>query len=168
MFRLAATALACAFTFTLGGCAPESPMPTRHEGGSQTLIDTAWNRALTPPDALPRQDLLDAIVGTDATKQGVDTYHMRSEKQTAVGLVRMEMTFHRARPTDDRLEITVTDNAGRVVRYERFSRQELDDTHRDLFQVPPAANPGDPPGLAAQHAAYTSRWEKITRLLAPE
>jgi hypothetical protein len=166
MLRLTAIVPLCALA--LVGCQNDNPLPARHGDDFQkNVIDETWNRALSPADKLNRQDLLDALVGTDAMRQGVDVFSMRSEKRLTDGKVVMLLAFDRARPDEDRFEVSVFDAAGKLVRHERYARDELDEAHRALLTPPPdrAANVPDQPGMAAQRAAYEARWKKITDLL---
>jgi hypothetical protein len=71
--------------------------------------------------------------------------------------------FDRARPTDDRFVVTVHDPDGKVVRSERYSRKDIDDTLRDLFGI---GGEGHAPNAPAPPGDREARWEKI-RLLFP-
>ena len=167
MFRLTAIVPLCALA--LVGCGPpSSPMPARLGDESQKKIDEAWDRAMTPPSKLARADVLDALLGTRAYELGVDTFAMRSEKRFAGGKVVMEIAFDCSRPADDRFEVSVFDTAGKLLRQERYGRDEVEEAHAALFVNPPhpkADNVPDPPGMAAQRAAFDARWKKITDLL---
>ena len=167
MFRLTAVVPLCALA--LVGCGPPtSPMPERLGDESQEQIDEAWDRAMSPPSKLARTDMLDALLGTRAYEVGVDTFAMRSEKRFAGGNVVMEIAFDRRRPADDRFEVSVFDTAGKLLRHERFDRDEVDESYRALFVEKPhpqAENVPDQPGMAAQRAAFDARWKKITDLL---
>jgi hypothetical protein len=79
----------------------------------------------------------------------------RAEKRFVGGKVVMEVWFDRARPDDDRFMVSVYDAAGKLVRTERYAREEIDTTYRDLFPKPHE----DP-----QRAGHKERWDKITAL----
>ena len=105
---------ACALAVTFG-CGPMTvPLPQRLDPESQKIIDDGWSRTLTPPDKLGHQDLLDVLVGTQAYQLGVDSFMFRAEKRYAGGKVVMEVAYDRARPDDDRFQVTVIDSAGKV------------------------------------------------------
>ena len=124
MKRLALPGLACALTFAVVGCGPmTSPMPARFDPDSQKEIDAAWDRAFAPAGKLERQELLDVMVGTQAYQLGIDTFHLKATKKFAGGTVVMEVTFDRARPDDDRFEVSVYDESGKLVRQERYTRR---------------------------------------------
>jgi hypothetical protein len=167
MRRFALRGSACALALlVVVGCGPmKAPLPARLDDETQKKVDESWDRALTPADRLDHQDLLDVMVGTQAYQLGVDTFALRAEKRFAGGRVVMEVAFDRARPADDRFEVRVYDPVGKLVRSERYSRQEIDQTYNVLFGVPPV-NPGapDPPPVAAKRAAHQARWDKINGL----
>jgi hypothetical protein len=167
MKRLALLSSACALAFVaFVGCGPmQAPLPARLDAETQKKVDESWDRAFTPADRLGHQDLLDVMVGTQAYQLGVDTFALRAEKRVAGGRVVMEVVFDRARPADDRFEVSVYDAAGKLVRSERYSRPEIEEAHGVLFGVP-AENPNapDPPEVAARRAAHKARWEKINGL----
>ena len=167
MFRLTAAVPLCALA--LAGCHPRSPLPDRHGAETQQKLDHLWNRAFTPAEKLNRQDLLDVLVGTDAVREGVDVFALRAEKRLADGKVVLLFAFDRAKPDDDRFEVTVFDAAGRQVRPERYTRDELEATHRALQRLPQKADGvPDNPGMAADRAGYEARWKKINDVLFPE
>ncbi|MDB5310718.1 MAG: hypothetical protein JWO38_4920 [Gemmataceae bacterium] len=168
MKRFALPGLACALAATFVGCGPmPTPMPKRFEGDTQKELDTSWDKAFTPAERFDHQGLLDVMVGTQAYQLGVDTFSLRAEKRVAGGKVVMQVSFDRARPADDRFEVTVYDSAGKLVRAERYSRKEVDATHDALFADPPP--PKDPdvpdrPGMAARRAEYDARWKRIQEI----
>ena len=167
MKRLALLSPACALAFlAVVGCGPmKVPLPARLDDETQKKVDKSWDRAFTPADRLAHQDLLDVMVGTQAYQLGIDTFALRAEKRVAGGRVVMEVAFDRARPGDDRFEVSVYDDAGKLVRSERYSRQEIDEAYDVLFAVPPEnPNAPDPPAVAARRAAHKARWGKINGL----
>jgi hypothetical protein len=167
MKRLALLSPACALAFlAVVGCGPmKVPLPARLDDETQKKVDKSWDRAFTPADRLAHQDLLDVMVGTQAYQLGIDTFVLRAEKRVAGGKVVMEVAFDRAKPADDRFEVSVYDDAGKRVRSERYSRQEIDATCEVLFGLPPEnPNAPDPPEVAARRAAHKARWEKINGL----
>jgi hypothetical protein len=167
MKRFALPVLACALVVAVG-CGPlKVPLPARLDPEAQKVIDDSWNRAFTPPDKLGHQDLLDVLVGTQAYQLGIDTFTFRAEKKFLGGKVVMEAWYDREKPNDDRFEVSVYDTAGKLVRTERYTRKEIDDTYHDLFVII-RENSGhkdlESPERRADHKA---RWEKI-RSLFPE
>ena len=111
--------------------------------------------------------MLDALVGTRGYEIGVDSFAMRSVKRFAGGKVVMEITFDRAKPDEDRFEVTILDANGQLVRKERYARDEVEESYRALFAEKPALKAEgvpDNPGMAAQRAAFDARWKKITDL----
>src|SRR5690242_6495216 len=101
MKYLAISALALA-TISLVGCGPmgSGPMPPRLDAEHQKSIDDSWNKALTPPNNLDNQTILDALVLTHAYEIGVDRLTFRSEKSFSGGTVVMEVHFDRAKQND--------------------------------------------------------------------
>jgi hypothetical protein len=167
MKRFALLSSACVLAFlAVVGCGPmKTPLPARLDDETQKKFDESWNRAFDPTDRLGHDDLLDAMVGTQAYQLGVDTFALRAEKRITGGKVVMEVAFDRTRPGDDRFEVSVHDDAGKRVRSERYSRQEIDAAYDVLFAVPPEdPNAPDPPAVAARRAAHKARWEKINSL----
>jgi hypothetical protein len=158
MKRLALLVPACALAFAVIGCGPlTSPLPARLDPETQQEVDASWNRAFFKPDRLNRQELLDVMIGTQAYQLGVDSFHVRATKKIAGGSVVMEISFDRNLPDEDRFEVTLLDEAGQVLRYERFGRKDVDETHQILFvNMPP-----DDPAVAARRAEHEARWNKI-------
>lgn len=150
------------------GCGPlDRPMPPRLAPDSQKEIDAAWDAALTPVGKYDRRQWLDALVGTQAYQAGVDTLTFRSEKRFAGGTVVMELVYDRARPDADRFTVTVLDKAGKRLRQETYSRADIEDTARDLFDPTRTAptQPTDPPELAKRRAEIEARWKKIAEMM---
>jgi hypothetical protein len=133
---------------------------------TQKAFDDGWNRSLTPPEKLGHQELLDVLVGTQAYQLGIDTLTFRAEKRFVGGKVVMEVWFDREKPNDDRFEVTVYDTVGKLVRTERYTRKEIDDTYHALFVILPDDN-GVVKEAPARRADHEARWEKI-RSLFPE
>jgi hypothetical protein len=125
----------CALTAFFQGCGPmrgPSPLPERLDDEGQKSIDEAWDRAFTPVNHLDRQGLLDGLVITQAYQVGVDKLAFRSEKKLTAGTVVMEIAFDRSNPAGDRFEVTVYDRNDTKVRQERYTRQEIDVTCKQL------------------------------------
>src|SRR5262245_30698519 len=145
---LSIAALAAAI-FILAGCNPIGPKPMidRLSDEDHKAITDSWNKALTPPDKLDRQALLDVLVFTQAYQVGVDRLSFRSEKEYADGTVVMEIHFDRAKPGDDRFEVTVWDKAGKDIRRLVYNRPEVENTFAELNNQKYAENrgPNDPP-----------------------
>lgn len=116
------------------GCGPlQVPLPPRTDEKGQKEIDLAWNQALQPLNRFDHQTLLDILMETKAYEVGVDRLTLRSEKKVAAGMVVMEVHFDRLLPVEDRFEVQVLDPAGRLLRKERYSREEIDKTYQELF-----------------------------------
>jgi hypothetical protein len=107
-------------------------MPPRLDAGGQKQIDDAWNQALTPLNNYDNQALLDLLVTTQAYQIGVDSLTFRSEKTVLIGKVVMEIAFDRAKPLEDRFTVTVSDKAGKVLRTERYGREQVEVTFATL------------------------------------
>jgi hypothetical protein len=153
--------LACAL-FVAVGCGPmQVPIPLRLDPETQKVIDDGWNRAFTPPDKLGHRDLLDVMVGTQAYQLGVDTFMFRAEKRFTGGKVVMEVAFDRAKPSDDRFEVSVHDTTGKLLRKERYTRDEINETYRALFIDKGVQE------TPARRAEHNARWAEI-RGLFPE
>jgi hypothetical protein len=150
------------------GCGPLSrPIPERLADEDQKQVDDAWTRALTPVGKPDRQTWLDVFVTTQAYETGVDSLTFRSEKKWAGGRVVMEVHYDRAKPAGDRFEVTVYDAAGKALRRERYSRDEVRQTYDDLNLpgVPPKGSTPDPPGVAARRAAQEARLKRIEGII---
>lgn len=147
----------------LSGCGPMTrPLPERLDDAQQQEVDDAWDRSLTPVEKHDRQTWLDVMAGARAYEHGVDSLTLRSEKKWSGGRVVMEVHFDRAKPTEDRFEVTVSDAAGNVLRRERYDRAEVDQAIADLFpHLPPKGDAPDPPEIAAKRAIEEARWKRI-------
>jgi hypothetical protein len=139
------------------GCGPlQKPMVHRPSDTQQQEIDDAWNRALSPVDKLDRQEWLDLFVGAQAYQLGVDKLMFRSEKAFANGRVVMEVHYDREAPDKDVFLVQVLDDKSNLVRTERYSRQDVEDTYKLLVEVP------DGPVDDEQTRRRAERWERIT------
>ena len=139
------------------GCGPlQKPMAHRPNDAQQQEIDDAWDRALSPVDKLDRQEWLDLFVGAQAYQLGVDKLMFRSEKAFANGRVVMEVHYDRAAPKEDVFLVQVLDDQKNIVRTERYSRQDVEETYKLLVQVP------EGPADEDQTRQRAERWEKIT------
>jgi hypothetical protein len=147
------TVIGCFLGFA--GCGPLSaPMASRFDQKDQAQIDEAWEKAFTPIDQLDHQVLLDVLVGTRAYQLGIDKLYFRSEKRFSGGQVVMEVHFDRALPDEDRFEVQVVSPQGQVVREERYRRDEVEKTNKELF-APEKQLDG------AELAKSEARWAKI-------
>jgi len=160
-------------TLTLGsacmiavGCGPLTmPMAHRLDEKGQQEFDSGWDRALSPVDRLNHQSLLDMICGVQAYQYGVDKLYFRSEKAVAIGTIVMEVHFERTLPDADRFEVSIVDAQGKVLRSERYNRQEVEQTYRDLFQdSPSAAEPGQEAQLTERQKQLEARRQAIAEL----
>lgn len=155
---------------TLGaivGCGPlHTPLPTRLDEEAQKSADQSWNDAFTPADRLDHQSLLDAFVSTQAYQNGVDKLALRSEKKLKNGLVIMEIHFDRLKPDDDRFEVSVYDEANERIRHERYSRDELERTYKEIFpEIPSEKMQGEPAEWTQQREKAKQRRQAVERLL---
>lgn len=138
------------------GCGPlQKPMVHRPDDAQQQEIDDTWNRALTPVDKLDRQAWLDLFVGAQAYQLGVDKLMFRSEKALANVRVVMEVHYDRTAPAEDVFLVQVLDDKDNVVRTERYSRQDVEETYKLLVELP--IGPVDD----AQTQQRAARWEQI-------
>jgi hypothetical protein len=151
----ALTALLAAGILSAVGCNPMGPKPMvdRLSDDDQRAVTESWNRALEPVNKLDRQALLDVLVYAQAYQVGVDRLSLRSEKVYSGGTVVMEVHFDRAKPAEDRFEVTVRDQAGKELRRVVYSRDEVEGTFKDLYDPKLANNPGpNEPPLPADQA----------------
>jgi hypothetical protein len=152
--RLFALALVGGFSAVLVGCGPLAvPMPQRLPDADQKAVDEFWAEALAPVGKHDRQTWLDALVGRQLYQHGVDRLTFRSEKAVAGGTVVMEIDYDRANPAGDRFEVTVLGPGGQRLRKERYTREDVERTVRDLFNDP-----------AADPQARQARWDKLNAL----
>jgi hypothetical protein len=121
-------------TALLYGCGPmQMPMPVRLDDAGQKSLDQNWDEALTPVERFDHPALLDAFLLTQAYQVGVDKLSFRSEKKVALGTVVMEIAYDRLKPGEDRFEVKLFDPVGKLLREERYSRQEVEGANHDLF-----------------------------------
>jgi len=156
----------CAASLITFGCGPLTmPMAHRLDEKEQQEFDSGWDRALSPVDRLDHQSLLDMICGVQAYQYGVDKLYFRSEKAVAIGTIVMEVHFDRTLPDADRFEVSIVDAQGNVLRSERYNREEVEQTYRDLFQgSPSAAEPGQEAQLAERQKQLEVRRQAIAEL----
>ena len=141
------------------GCGPiNRPIPERLSDESQKQVDDAWNAALTPVGKHDHQTWLDVLIGTYAYQIGVDQLEFRSVKRWTGGTVVMEAKFDRAKPAEDRFTVMVNDQAGKPLRTERYTREEVERTAREL--TPPNVPDTDPAMVA-----YKARMANIEAVL---
>jgi hypothetical protein len=140
--------------FLLSGCGPmgSGPMPPRLAAEEQKQVDDSWDKALTPPDRLDRQALLDALILSHAYQTGADRLSFRSEKKCAAGTAVMEIHFDRAKPNEDRFDFRVIAADGRVVRELTYNRQEVETTYKELHDPKYDPNRQPPQPLDADQA----------------
>src|SRR5262249_30424986 len=131
-------------------------------------IDEGWDKALDPVGKLDRQRWLDVFVGTQAYQAGVDKLHFRSEKKFSGGVVVMEVHYDRAAPAEDKFEVQVLDRAGKLLRREVYTRDEVEKANRELHErLPPPPEKGqgpEPPDAARKRAAQEARWKKVEKI----
>jgi hypothetical protein len=128
--------LFCALALLASSCGPlPAPvLPDRLDNEQQKRVDEAWEKALAadpPPDS---QALLDALLLSQAYQGGVDRLHFRSEKDFSGGVVVMEVEYDRRAPAKDRFEVRVIDRGRKVLRRERYNREQIDQTGLELWK----------------------------------
>jgi hypothetical protein len=134
MKRLMPLLYCCVATALLYGCGPmQMPMPVRLNDEDQKKSEQSWDKALTPVERFNHPALLDAFLLTQAYQLGVDKLTFHSEKKVAVGTVVMEIEYDRLKPGEDRFEVKIYDLAGKLLRQERYNRQEVEGANHDLF-----------------------------------
>lgn len=135
----------------LAGCGPlVVPMPSRLSQKEQLRVDRGWNEALAPVNRLSRDTWLDLLVGKSLFEEGVDRLYFHSEKKFSGGTVVMEIHFVRSKPEDDRFTMEIRGPQGEVLRRETYSRAEVEQTAKTLFQ-----------NDAAQRSERERRWKMI-------
>ena len=153
------------------GCGPmgKSPLPPQLDAKQQEEIDQAWDRALTPVDRLDRQAFLDALILTQGYQAGVDRLTFRSEKSCATAIVVMEIHIDRARPVDDRFEITIRDKKDekKILQQFVYTRNEVEVTVRELSNSKYTCEP-NPNAPALEPWEARKRDEVKNRLAAVE
>ena len=113
----------------LSGCGPMvMPMTPRMTPEDQRALDEMWNNMLTPVSRVDHQTLLDTMIAYWLYQWGVDRLRLSSDKYLSAGKVSMELDCDRANPDSDQFTVTVTDDRGRTVRRERYTRREVEDT----------------------------------------
>jgi hypothetical protein len=118
----------------VAGCGPmQTPLPSRPDAEQQKGIDESWDNALRPLDRFDHQGLLDLLMVSKAYELGVDKLSFRSEKKVALGTVVMEVHYDRLKPAEDRFEMQLLDGAGKVLRQERYDRDVIEKTYKELF-----------------------------------
>lgn len=126
----------------IASCGPlQVPMGRQLDQNQQAAVDAGWQRALEFDDELGRQGWLDMMVGTLAFEHGVDRFHFKSEKEVGARLVVMEVWFDRSKPDDDAFEITVFDDERKIVRKERYTRSDVEESIAVMYQQPETVTP---------------------------
>ena len=124
----------CLFALTVG-CGPmQTPLPTRLDDEGQKSVNDAWEKVLERVDRYDNQALLDMLIVTQAYQTGVDKLELRSEKRFSGGIVIMEIRYDRSAPKEDRFEVKVVDAAGKVLREERYEREQIEKTDKVLIR----------------------------------
>ena len=170
MKRLALPGPACALAVGLAvaGCGPmHAPLPARLDDETQKKVDEGWAHAFTPPGRYDHQGLLDLMVVARPYQAGVDVLTFRSGKRFAGGTAVMEVRFDRARPADDLFSVTVTDSTGKVIRAERYTRAEVEETVRAFHERFGDPGPNDPPEVAARKAQQEARLRRVGEVFPP-
>lgn len=164
MMRVAFFLVLVSLLPVLGSCGPmTAPMAPRLDDEVQRRVDAGWEKALSPVARLDHQSLLDVFIGTGAYQLGVDKLTLLSEKRYSAGLVVMEVHFDRRTPAEDLFEVRVLDPNGKLLRQERYGREEVEKTRQDLFAHISPAEEGkkESPELVEQRVKQEARWAKI-------
>jgi hypothetical protein len=111
------------------------PMSLRLSDEDQQKIDAVWNNMLTPVNRVEHETLLDVTVSNWLYQWGVDRLHFVSEKYLPSGKVVMEIDCDRANPAADQFTITVLNDRGQTIRRERYSRAEVDESAKMLWNA---------------------------------
>ena len=123
----------CVFAFTVGCLPMQVPLPKRLTDDEQKAVNESWEKVLAPVGRLDNQALLDLLILTQAYQNGVDKLEFRSEKKFSGGLVIMTIRYDRALPKEDRFEVQVVDDAGKVLRQEKYGREQIERTNKELL-----------------------------------
>lgn len=125
----------CGCVFALAvGCGPmQTPLPRRLKDEDQKEVNEAWENALSQANRYDNQTLLDILIVTRGYQHGVDKLEFRSEKRISIGTVVMEIHFDRGAPKEDRFEVKVVDAAGKILRQEKYEREQIERTDKELF-----------------------------------
>ena len=126
----------CSCVFALAvGCGPmQRPLPPRLDDEAQKSVNDGWEKALAPVGRLDNQAILDLLIVTQAYQTGIDKLEFRSEKRFSGGTVVMTILYDRSTPKDDRFEVKVVDAAGKVLREERYGREQIEKTDHELVR----------------------------------
>ncbi|WP_171472215.1 hypothetical protein [Frigoriglobus tundricola] len=117
----------------LAGCGPlQAPLPARLDDGQQKAVNESWEQTLSPVDRFSKQSLLDFLLLTNTYQFGVDKLEFRSEKSFSGGVVVMEVRFDRSSPERDLFTVTVQDRPGKVLRQERYGREQIERSYSEL------------------------------------
>lgn len=119
---------------TVVACGPIIvPMGHQLTSDQQKVVDESWQRAIVADEELGRQGWLDLMVRSFAFEYGVDRFHFTSEKQVDDRLVTMEVWFDRERPDDDAFEVTMFDAERKILRKERYSRADVEESIAAMY-----------------------------------
>ncbi|HUQ68682.1 MAG TPA: hypothetical protein VM165_04110 [Planctomycetaceae bacterium] len=157
----------------LPGCGPliiTTPLPEPANEEQHAAITESWSKAFTPADRLDHQQLLDVLIGTTAYQLAVDRFRFVSEKAFAGGRAVIEITVDRATPDADRFEITIFDETDQVVRRERYNREEVQQTLRELpLELPPKpTDREEAPEMAEIRAKHEARQALVQEFFPKE
>jgi hypothetical protein len=129
----------------LSGCGPlTAPLTLPLCPEQQKIIDESWNNMLAPADRLDRELLFDVVAAGSLYQLGVDRLHLRSEKNYNHGQVIMEIDCDRASPNTDQFTITILDERAQTIRRERYSREEIEERLKALYESPLAEQKDKP------------------------
>lgn len=149
----------------VAGCGPMIlPMSVKLDEKQQKKYDEFWEQAVKPPDRLSRQELLDAVGVTSAFQLGVDRLSFRSEKWFSKGVVIMVVQCDRFTPENDRFDISIVDHRGRIIRYERYTREDVERTCKELWGAPVEGSKATTQEVRAAQELRAARYRRLHEL----
>jgi hypothetical protein len=115
------------------GCGPmQRPMVYRLEAEQQKTVDQCWENIMARQQKIDHQGLLDVMITYYLPTIGIDSAQYHAEKTVGDKLVAFDVIFDRTRPQRDAFSVTVFDSRGTIIRQEKYTRSEVDQTCIDL------------------------------------
>ncbi len=152
-------------TLSVAGCGPLFvPMPPRLDPDEQKQADESWHNMLTPPDRVDREALLGALTFFEMYQSGIDRLDFHSEKHVDEKRVVMDIHFQRENPDDDAFYVTVFGSNGRVLRTERYSRDEVEKLRFNLAMD--AVHTTSQPSTPEQEATEAEAKRRMLAIMA--
>lgn len=111
----------------IAGCGPLTrPMVQRLSEEDQAKVDEVWKNIFTPTDRTDHTLLLDIMLHYQLFQLGVDRLSLTSEKRFDGGTAIMAVRYDREHPELDAFTFHCVDAKGRLIRQERYTREEVD------------------------------------------